>query len=1482
MSMERTLKFGILALVAVFTLVAIAAGVSADPADTNSAPTEDWTFDEGKTTTIKGKVWTLSYNITVMNGSVVKLDGCTFTVNGTSDWDPVYIFTDVNSTLELTSSKFLVDEGASGLYVEAHDNVTITDCEFTGLVEDPAGHAGITVIGNEHMEAQVDFVDVHDTWMADAFYFENVHVDMSNCEIYDVEGTAIQFNGIQNTFEAYYNLSIIDTNIYNCSEDAVGVLGDDHYGVFMVDMYNVDIWNISEDALWFLIGASGGNSANGSFFGTFDQMEIRDIGDMAVYMSALYTQMGDSNLSNWFNCTFTNMTVENIKNTGMYVQMVYSTVHYHLVVEDAEFHNISTDPTFQRLGAIWWWFQGGGGETSLYVADTLFDWCNPHAFEVWDYGGNDFYFYNCEFTNMTTAGAHLGVKGSASQSPTVFENCSFHDAEAKAVNTYLDYRGSGSPVMVLNCTVFNLTEAAFAADGSSYTQGYGFNISGSDIHDIGDLAVDIYGYYTEGTLTLDLVNTTVTRTGGVRVQLGQDSYQSGASVSVIVHNTTITDTAGSALVISGNSYYNPCRLYFQMLNSTIDVALGDGINVKTEISGTSSYYKPRWDSSVSIMNVTVSDVNGIAIALQAGASTLPGSREFAMNDTTILDAQRGLFDVGYNGDLHNCDIQGTLKEDIFAIDARLDLFYCTFANINERKFKALDGGEIHFYYDMDIYVRWDTGAAAIGATVQVYDNKQTLIAVLPVERSSGKLPTFTLEPFFVRETGLFSDTPYVITATFLEVTKTVGIKLDSSKEVFVILEDHIDPEIFILYPKEGHLQQSTTLLVRGSAWDSQSGIKEVLVTLDGVNWEMATGALRWNHTFVVNDTLIGKFSGIFLLRAKAIDNALNERVTFVKIRIDPTPPELNVDFPHDGYTTNNPVLWVRGVTELGSTVEINSIPVDVTVSMFTHRVDLVEGPNTISIISIDPLGNIQIERMTVYLDTQEPYIILTSPEEERAMTNEDTMTLEATVEDELFVTVNGYEVPYGSENYPEGAGVLTYDLDLEPGENVVVIQARDRADNLKIIDFVVVYDTTPPWIQVISPANGAVLPRPEVTVVGTIDPTSTLKIQGESVTVTNGFFEIIILAFEGENTLTFEAEDAAGNTYQEDLDFTVDTIDPMLAITVPEEDQVTTNQVRYVIEGTTGVDQDGTWVVTARRVLVNGLAYTEVYDEVTGEVLPVVIQVDDEGNFQIPVDLMEGRNEYTIEAVDEVGNKASTTVTVRLDTRAPTLVMYIDPVFRNDEDQLVSHAYTVNITGYTDPGSRLTINDIPLPVNEDGEFNTAYDLGPDVTEITLRSEDGAENVRTVEQNITFKKVTTEDGGAGLDMGLIILLVAIVLLAVVIIGMFVYVRRRRDDMIETEAAEATPLAPVEETVLEEPDTLPGPEELDEEPGEPEVEVEEEPAPTSAPARPRPRPPQARRAAAPVPKEGMPELEDKDLSEKDAEADIGADETDQEGI
>jgi hypothetical protein len=194
----------------------------------------------------------------------------------------------------------------------------------------------------------------------------------------------------------------------------------------------------------------------------------------------------------------------------------------------------------------------------------------------------------------------------------------------------------------------------------------------------------------------------------------------------------------------------------------------------------------------------------------------------------------------------------------------------------------------------------------------------------------------------------------------------------------------------------------------------------------------------------------------------------------------------------------------------------------------------------------------------------------------------------------------------------------------------------------------------------------------------------------------------------------------------------------------------------------------------------------------------------------------------------------------------------------------------------------LEVNTILLPVDENGQFKTPLDLVLGENVITIVSKDSADNVRTIEQKITYKPIKVEEDKA--DFGLWFLIIALIILVVAAAFATLYVRGRREDWLEMEAAEATPLAPELETVVEEPDTLPGPDELDLD--EDEVpEAEEDMAPTSAPARPRPRPPQARRGPAPrpVPKPAeKPEVEGKDLTEKDTEADIEADETDQEGI
>jgi hypothetical protein len=1483
------LKYGILAFAAMIALVAIGAmGAAADPADTSSPPTEDWVFDEGKTTVLKNKVWTLEYNISVMNGSVLKIEDSTFTINGTDPWDPTWIYTDMNSSLELKSSDFFAEEGSTGFYIEAHDNITITDCEFTGLVENMMGDGGIAVYGNRYVKAEYNFVTVHETRMADGLYFENSQVKVANSEIYDIDGIGIAIFMGDNEFDQWYNVTIIDSEIHDTDNDGILLMAYTNFGHVALDCYNVDIFNSSEEGVSIDVGDHSSNDGgNGSVYATFDFVNIYNIGDQGIYMSSLYQVQGTAvNASarpmNQYDLVFINSSMWNVKNTGFYVQLVYGYTEASLTVENSDLTDISMDPEFDRLGGIWWWFQLASGGTELYVGNTTFTRCNPAAFDAWDYGGNNFHFYNTTFTENTQAGAMIEVRSGGNQSPSLFEECQFYDNEGYGIRSHIDYswQGGQTPVHVYNSTFHDNGMAALSANSVDYGKSVGFNVTGSQIYDHESYAIEITSSYPQGPMIIHIVDTWINNTAGIKSTFSWDAWQSGAAQDILVLNSSIENSSASAINIIAKGY-TAVRGSLIFVNSTINNAAGDGINFNMGSTG-SKRQGFMINAYVEIVNATIENVGGIAIALSTDDAEDKGTRTFIMNNTHIYNAQRGFFNLGYEGDMWNVEIKNTLKEDVFIIGSRVEAWYCVFSKIDDRKFKALDGGQLLFFWDMNIFVRWDTGAAALGANVQIFDNKGTLIAVMNVQNPDGSLPTFTMNPFFVRETGIFASTPYVINVSFLQVSKTVGVKLDGNKDVIIVMDDHFDPEIFILYPKEGHIQQSTTLQVRGSAWDSQSGVREVLLSLDGVTWEAATGKLRWNHTFEVNDTLIGRFSGVFNLRAKAVDFANNEKVVFAQIRIDPTPPELTVDFPYDGYVTNNPELWVRGVTEVGSSIEINSIPVPVTVSMFTHMVTLVEGPNTISVISIDPLGNIQIERMTIYLDTQKPYIILISPEEEGAMTNEDTILIEAQVEEKLEISVNGYPVPYGSEWYVEDSGVMTYEVGLEPGDNVIVIQARDEADNLLVIDRIVSYDTTPPWIQVISPGIDQVLPKPEVTIVGTVDPTATLLIDGEDVTVQNGFFERVILALEGSNSIELMATDAAGNEYSEALTFWVDTIDPVVEISSPIDDSLIVNEARYILEGTTAfTDVGGTRVVSATMVLLNGEPYTYV-DDGTGQVVRMDIELDPEGNFAIPVDLLEGKNEFVIEVQDDVGNKATETRMLRLDTSAPTLVMYISPIAVDEDGTIVSHAFTVNITGYTDPGSVLEVNGILLPVDEFGQFNTPFDLAPGMTTITIVSVDSAENERMIVQEIDYVPLKVKDDTEG-NFGLYFLMISLVILVGVMVFAVWYVRGQREDIREMEVAEATPLAPIDdlETVIEEPDTLPGPEELE---AEDTPEPGKEPAPTSAPARPRPRSPQARRAAAPrpIPKAEKPLSEDKDLSEKDAEADIGADETDQEGI
>lgn len=107
------------------------------------------------------------------------------------------------------------------------------------------------------------------------------------------------------------------------------------------------------------------------------------------------------------------------------------------------------------------------------------------------------------------------------------------------------------------------------------------------------------------------------------------------------------------------------------------------------------------------------------------------------------------------------------------------------------------------------------------------------------------------------------------------------------------------------------------------------------------------------------------------------------------------------------------------------------------------------------------------------------------------------------------------------------------DLKLNEGDNTIYAKtiAREQesdSSNVQLVN----YDTTPPKLSIIQPANGSTVSEDKVTVVGNTEPQARLTINDMQVIVnaTTGDFSREISLQEGSNRIKLEAVDRAGNT----------------------------------------------------------------------------------------------------------------------------------------------------------------------------------------------------------------------------------------------------------------------------------------------------------------------------------------------------------------
>lgn len=1452
---RRIWSIALIAGLAIFALIALSA--TADPDDTTKQPTEDWIFDSGKPSTIISADWTMMYNITITNGSSLTIQSSKLVFDSSNPFSPNWILLE-DGTLTISNSNLTADDEGPGFWIEVHNETDFNTVNFKGLARHPSTDAGISVYGTN---ATLSYVTILGTRAGvDALYGDNSNLTIDWSNFWNIGGAAITHHVGRNVFNETYTCKVWESEIKN-ARYGILVPTRANYGKVVVDCFRVNISMVNYGVI--IEEREGGN---GSVNAIFSNMMMEDIGEAGFWLQAVSEVAGSESWQNEFNVFFVESMLEGVNSTGFFVEMWQSPVDFILTIDNSKLNDIGNNAAFAFPGGICPRFYSHSGIGEFHIANTTFNKCSPSAFITADLtkGISDIHLFNCTITRSEGAAVLIIAEYSGSQPPLAIENSTIADNKGPAVDVGFDDYSSCSSVIVSNCTVVRNGGTVFRAVSSNYyaASGLGFNITNCLIKDNKGYVVELSSISTGGNSYVMLTDTVVENTLGLYIQT-RDYWSDNPYQYIILTNTEMRNIGSDCIIVNGEAYQGGYHLFITLENTTLQNCNGNGIAVS--VIEEYYYYTPVFDTVINIYNSSISGLTRQLMYLNIQTPENAGSRNFTMINTEVFGCSRGIYSIFHDGYILDCKFSDNLKEEIIASGCSIDCYYTTFDSITDSEFKVLEMGEINFYFDLSVFVRWDTGVAALGASVEIMDNTQTLISVQTVRNADGSVPTYTMNSYWVELTGVYSTSPYVITVSFMDIEKTEGVRLTKSTEVVILMEDHVSPEIVLLYPDDGHVQQSTILAIRGSAWDAQSGVKTVVLSLDGVNWEEAISSrgdwISWNQTINVSAELIQQFGGFFVLRAKAIDFADNEAEAIAIIRVDPTPPELKIDFPVSGYITNNPVLYVRGVTELGSTVRINGKSVEVTVSAFNHRVDLLEGPNSITIVSRDPLGNIQINTLTVTLDTQLPFIDVVTPKEDE-VTNKADLLVTAVVEPNLEITINGYPVE------PDG-DTISYAMTLLPGDNPVIINAVDMAGNVRTIDRSVVLDQTKPWISLTTPQPGDRLSKREVTVKGTVEPGARLFIQDEAVNTDNGFFERVILAKDGENYgILLKAIDVAGNEYTETVEIYVDIMSPTLTITHPTE-LMTVGQRRFLLNGTIGHGADES--LSTFKLLVNNMDYTVLYDELGRKVrTPIEFSLEN-GEFSIPVDLEEGRNDYTITVMDEVGNTAKMVRTVYLNSRAPTLVLYLDPVMRDEAGQFYTNALTLNVTGYTDPGSELRVRDILVTVHPDGTFNIFMDLVPeDTTVITVTSKNAAGNMREIQESVLQKKIqVTSEEEEGLGMGFFI--AAIVIFIVVAIVAFMLVRNRREQYIEMQAAEATPLADLEAVdaelgITEGPAIAPAPAE----------------EPRAAAPRPRPRPSQPRRPVRAEPKEvAEPDITEKDLTDQGAESDIGAHETEQEG-
>ncbi|UCC92356.1 MAG: right-handed parallel beta-helix repeat-containing protein [Thermoplasmata archaeon] len=789
---------------------------------------------------------------------------------------------------------------------------------------------------------------------------------------------------------------------------------------------------------------------------------------------------------------------------------------------------------------------------------------------------------------------------------------------------------------------------------------------------------------------------------------------------VRAHNTT-----GFHVLLDGYSstedYY---RLTLEELNVT--QTRGDAIELYVH-----PYQSARMDTT--LKDIYVRNTNGTALSLTFTSDRgQPLWGQLTGENITLLDQQvGGLLLYEHTGSITDLTIKGSMDFDMHKVDNRLPpdetgILELHSASMDRKKVKVVGDGSLWVFNALSVKVEWQNGMAALGAGVQVQDRSFQVVAVGHVEGEHGMDPVELLA-YILDSQEFRSRSPFIVNITFLDLEQTGVCSLDEPSTVRIVVHDRVAPSVVILEPDDGASQRASYFELRGSAFDAHAGLHMIRYRLDGGEWVDIGAASPFRTT--VQDVAPGEHT----LEVDVFDRAGNLASELVRIEIDNQPPRLVVVSPEGDLLTRDPSLVVRGETEDGASVSINGEEVETLHGLFIAEVGLQEGPNTITVVSMDRLSNVATVRFIATLDTVEPFLDVQS-HDDGDWVSTTSVTIAGIVEAGCTLTVDGHDVVIDDQNFTATAL-------LKLGDNMVTFRAVDPAGNVftQVINLYV--STDEPWLNLESPLDGGVYAQHEVRVLGTVQPGSSVTLNGRAVTIKQGLVDELLILPEGMSTIIIEVIDAADNIHTRTVQVSVDTVDPVLTLDpLPER----TNDAQLTVTGT----------AEGATALFLGDA---------------LVEIGPDGEFSANVTLVEGNNVLELVCRDGVGHEDSASVTVVLDSTAPFLRLTLPGLTDDGNGTWFSDSKKVTVQVVSEPGASITLNGVYILVGEDGTANVDITLkgNGEPTIVNVLIVDDLGNSEELTYNIVYEG--EDDEGPAIEwLSLISTIVIMALLVTMVV------------------------------------------------------------------------------------------------------------------